>query len=91
MSRNSSLRFAKREIKGKIVTLKIKYNDFTTRTRSKSVEHYICKYEEVFPIVNELVFKPGEPDRPVRLLGVGLSNLNIPEPDKDREQLTLEI
>jgi len=80
---------SKRKIKGKTVTLKIKYFDFVNRTRSKTVGSYIDSYEEIFSVVKELLYNPALPEKAVRLLGVGLSNLNINETQTQETQFTL--
>ena len=79
----------KRNIKGKTVTLKIKYGDFENRTRSKSVGEFISSFDEIYPIVKELLIHPAPPNKPVRLLGVGLSGLNIQSNEADNEQLNI--
>ncbi|WP_339881221.1 DNA polymerase IV [Polaribacter vadi] len=69
-------RMEKSNSKGKTITLKIKYSDFTRQTRSKTVEHYMSKKSEFFPIVKELLYQE-ELENSVRLLGLSFSNLNI--------------
>ena len=61
---------------GKTVTLKIKYHDFQIHTRSKTASTYLQSYEQIFPVVEYLLFHPTLPTKPVRLLGVGISNLH---------------
>lgn len=58
------------------VTLKIKYHDFVQVTRSKTAPHYQRDVETIFPVVEHLLRQPELPQRPVRLLGVYLSNLD---------------
>jgi DNA polymerase-4 len=58
------------------VTLKIKYLDFVQATRSKTASHYQRDMTEIFPVVEYLLRYPTWPLRPVRLLGVYLSNLD---------------
>ncbi len=60
--------------KGKTVTLKIKYSDFTQETRSKTIDEYISKKEEFFPIIEELIFNRVI-NKPIRLLGISITNL----------------
>jgi DNA polymerase-4 len=79
----------KRKIKGRTVTIKIKYFDFVSKTRSKSLPNWICSFDEIYPIVKELLYKPSIPEKPIRLLGVGLSNLNTTERNEDKDQFTL--
>lgn len=58
------------------VTLKIKYHDFVLTTRSQTLDTYHSEYEQIFPVVDYLLRRPELPARPVRLLGVYLSNLD---------------
>ena len=58
------------------VTLKIKYLDFVQVTRSKTSPHYQQDVEQIYPIVDYLLHHPALPSRPVRLLGIYLSNLD---------------
>ena len=61
--------------KGKTITLKIKYSDFTQQTRSKTIDHFIQMYEEMMPLVKELLLQEKLKES-VRLLGISFSNLN---------------
>ena len=76
---------------GKTITLKIKYHDFEQRTRSKTINHFVQSKEELFEIVEELFWLPEKPYKPVRLFGVGLSNLNAEEKVKTSSQLSLKF
>jgi len=70
-------RIEKSGIKGRTITLKIKFSDFTQQTRSRTVEQYLQESE-----ILELGFILLEQEKlslAVRLLGLGLSNLNITE------------
>lgn len=58
------------------VTLQIKYPDFVQVTRSKTTPHYQRDVEQIYPIVDHLLHHPEGPTRPVRLLGIYLSNLD---------------
>jgi DNA polymerase-4 len=58
------------------VTLKIKYLDFVQVTRSKTTPHDQRDVAQIYPIVDYLLHHPEVPTRPVRLLGVYLSNLD---------------
>jgi DNA polymerase-4 len=76
---------------GKTVTLKIKYHDFQLTTRSKTLKTFVNNKEEIFEVIKELLYKPEKPFKPVRLLGVGLSNLNNENPQIIPAQLDLEF
>ncbi len=82
-------RIEKTAITGRTLTLKIKYADFELHTRSKSLERYILK-EEVYLMTLELLNQ--EPlEKPVRLFGIGLSNLNLTDPaDEETGQLKIK-
>ena len=60
--------------KGKTVTIKLKYSDFTQQTRSKTINDYLQTKEEIFPIIEELLYQK-EIEKSVRLLGISISNL----------------
>ncbi len=70
-------RVEKSGIKGRTVTLKMKFSDFTQQTRSKTVEHF-PEPDAIWELAQELLNQEEIP-KPVRLLGLGLSNLNITE------------
>jgi DNA polymerase IV len=64
-------------VKGRTVTLKIKYHDFTVQTRSKTFEQY-PEEQKIWETVMELLTQE-ELKFPVRLFGIGISNLNVEE------------
>lgn len=68
-------RLKKIDTKGKTVTLKIKYSDFTLQTRSKTIDEFIQQKKEFFPIVKELLYQE-KLKNSVRLLGISFANLN---------------
>lgn len=81
-------RLSKKEIKGKTLTLKIKYKDFTQYTRSKTKETYFLNYFEFYETAKKLwELRPF--DKPVRLLGLSLSNLNTLEKKQVSVQLKI--
>lgn len=57
------------------VTVKIRYSDFKTLTRSLTLKSPTCVDREVFAVAAALVKKNIVPARPVRLLGVSASSL----------------
>lgn len=57
------------------VTLKLRYSDFTTLTRSRTLPHPVADGETIALCARELLAKTDAGRRPVRLLGVGASNL----------------
>lgn len=83
-------RMNKTKNKGKTITLKIKYSDFTQQTRSKTVTSYISKKKEFFPIVKELLFQE-KLKNSVRLLGISFGNLNTNKKDPIWVQLKFDF
>tara|TARA_R110000868_G_scaffold408293_7_gene691054 strand:+ start:3677 stop:4765 length:1089 start_codon:yes stop_codon:yes gene_type:complete len=75
---------------GKTITLKVRYKNFDTITRSQSLTHYTNKKEEISTIVQQLLEQTEAASREIRLLGISLSNLNLIEKDYF-EQLELGI
>jgi len=68
-------RLKKYSISGKTITLKIKYSDFTTQTRSKTMPYFIADKGLLLETAKELLYQERMKDS-VRLLGISLSNLN---------------
>ena len=82
-------RLSKTDIAGKTVTLKIKYRDFKTQTRSKTLNEFIHKKQDILKIAVQLM----EQERfreSVRLLGITLSNLNNEKTDVE-EQVEVQL
>jgi DNA polymerase-4 len=80
----------KSETKGKTITLKIKYSDFTQQTRSKTTQNFMQKKDEIMHIVKELVYQEKFKNS-VRLLGISFSNLDTEKKVPVWVQLKLEF
>ncbi len=68
------------DFKGKTVSITIRYNDFKTISRQRAIiPSYLTK--DIFRIGAELLADNWDGCRPIRLLGIGISNTaeNIPE------------
>ena len=71
-----SLDLKKMEHTGRTVTLKIKYSDFTSITRSQTLFHPTDKEETLYETASQLLFRDTEvQSRPVRLIGISVGNL----------------
>lgn len=68
----------RRSLKGKTITLKCKYADFTQVTRSQSVPLPTSSQEEIEAVALELLKQTEAGRRRVRLLGVSLANFEAP-------------
>lgn len=65
----------KKQVFGRTATLKIKYSDFTIISRSKSTLTLITDLNTFRSVSHELLNQSFNPEKPVRLLGITLSNL----------------
>lgn len=82
------LRLERQQIKGRTLTLKIKYQDFSIFTRSKTELEFISEAEEINILAKSLYeLRPFE--KPIRLLGLSLSNLNTMEKKHISQQLKI--
>lgn len=74
-------RLRKRNLKGKTIQLKIRFDDFTTFTRRKTLANYTHLTDDIYEIARRMFeeFHPPATDasskRPVRLIGIGISSL----------------
>ncbi len=71
-------RARKRQVKARTVTLKLRYADFHTLTRSRTTAPTSSELE-LHPVLKELLEAARTRPLPVRLLGVQLSNLEVCE------------
>jgi DNA polymerase-4 len=71
-------RARKRNIKARTVTLKLRYADFHTLTRSRTLWPTSSELE-LYPVVREMLTAARTRALPVRLLGLQLSNLGVYE------------
>lgn len=71
---------------GRTVTIKVRFSNFNTITRSRTLDHELDTPFEIFEVARELYLKL-DPDRPrIRLLGVSVSGV-VPGPPKRQLQL----
>lgn len=86
-------RLKKYALKGRTVTLKVKYYDFKQITRNHSFPYPVGDLETIAETAKQLLLKSGIEDVKVRLLGISLSNFGEPEQKskkhKDGGQLKL--
>jgi DNA polymerase-4 len=70
-------RMRRKGLKGKTVTLKVKYSDFVQITRSTSLPEPTDDGLEIYTAVCRLLKKTEITKKPIRLLGVSLSQLSL--------------
>jgi DNA polymerase-4 len=76
-------RARKRGVKARTVSLKLRYADFHTLTRSRTITP-TCSELELYPVVRDLFERARRRRLAIRLLGIALSNLGLYD-----EQLSL--
>jgi len=72
-------RARKRGVKARTVTLKLRYADFQTLQRSRTVSP-TCSELELYPVIRELYGRARGRRTAIRLLGIRLSNLRLQSP-----------
>ena len=75
LSERVAMRLRRHGVMGTTLTLKVKYADFTTVTRSRTVPDGIAQANDMFGLAKDLLKKTEAGRKPVRLLGISLSNL----------------
>jgi DNA polymerase-4 len=73
-----SARLKRKRLGAHTVQVKVRYGDFTTLTRQMSVEEPIVEANEIYRLGCWLLGKDKLVDRPLRLLGLGVSGLGEP-------------
>ena len=73
-----SERMKRRRLGAHTVQVKLRYGDFTTLTRQISVEESITESNEIYRLACFLLGREKLVSRPLRLLGLGVSNLREP-------------
>ncbi|MBQ9253590.1 MAG: DNA polymerase IV [Bacteroidales bacterium] len=67
-------RIKKTEFKGKTLTLKVKFYDFTQITRSATQIRALSNKERILPIAKSLMKNVDYKNKPIRLIGLSVSN-----------------
>lgn len=75
-------RLATHQLKGRTITLKIKYSDFKIITRSKSFADSFNDYTTITNTAKELLFATEPEDSKIRLLGITVSNFGEPKTNR---------
>jgi len=86
-------RLQRYELKGRTVTLKVKYSDFKQITRNQSFPSPISDLEAIVATSKQLLAASFEDEQKIRLLGISLSNFGeaIPRQKQDKDTGQLEL
>ena len=71
-----SKRLVKKDLRGKTIQIKLRWSDFTTLTRQTTLPQTTNKYKLIQKIAEELLNQVWQEGRKVRLIGVGVHNLD---------------
>jgi DNA polymerase-4 len=71
--------------RGRTITLKMKYNDFTLVSRAKSLPHNVASRQEFGAVGRALLEELLPLPMPIRLMGLTLSNLETDKADKQTQ------
>lgn len=85
MSEKVSFRLHSNSLKGNTVFIKVRYADFSTYSRQQSLKAAVNSSEEIYLRAKELLIQNNLLNKPLRLLGIGVSNLC----QEGQEQLNL--
>ena len=66
------------DLRGRTITVKFKFHDFTIITRSQSLPRLVSDKSDIIPVVKLILDKAPVEGKRIRLLGVGLSNFEMP-------------
>jgi DNA polymerase-4 len=84
LTRSVGRRLRRADLQGSTIKIKLRWSDFTTITRQTTLDRPTDQDAEIYEAAQALLEAAWPQGRPVRLIGVGVSNLEEP-----REQLTL--
>ena len=85
-------RLSRQQFVGNTLTLKIKFHDFTQVSRSHTTNAPLTSLKTILPLAKELLKKVDYRNRPIRLIGLSVSNSHDSTPTihaKTWEQLPL--
>ena len=69
------------------ITIKLRWSDFKTITRQKTVPGEVYKSNDIYKVAKALLYENWKPGKPIRLMGVSASRLGI----SDQQKLPLEF
>jgi DNA polymerase-4 len=76
LSSQVSRRLKQENLRGKTIQIKLRWSDFTTLTRQTTLPHSTNDLDEILKIASELLDQVWEEGKLVRLIGVGVHNLD---------------
>jgi DNA polymerase-4 len=84
LSENLATRLQNFGLKGRTIIIKFKFHDFTIMTRSHSLIGLVNDKHGIFNVVKLILDKAPVEEKRVRLLGVGVSNFELPQKENHK-------
>lgn len=84
-------RIRKTGFKGKTLTLKVKFHDFTQITRSLSQARTLATKDDILPLAKQLLKEVDYREHPIRLMGLSVSNPTGETDTGSPEYIELEL
>jgi DNA polymerase-4 len=81
----------RKSMKGRTVTLKIKYHDFQQITRSRTLDKPVCSADEMIGEAYQLLEYTDAGRKKIRLLGISISHFGNEDESEADDQLLLEF
>ncbi len=69
-------RLRKKGLRGKTIQIKLRFSDFSTFTRAKTLGHHVQLTDDIYRVSKALLEEFRGDKKPVRLIGVGVSQLS---------------
>ncbi|CAL1519302.1 DNA polymerase IV [Chitinophaga sp. MM2321] len=85
IARTVCTRLERYELKGRTITLKIKYSDFKQITRNQSFPYPVGDLDTILLTAKQLLAGTWPEDKKIRLLGITLSNFGEANPSQDKQ------
>src|SRR5688500_3308373 len=82
---------AERELRGRTITLKMKYTDFQIVTRARSLPHPVADKAEFAKVARALLDEQLPLPLPIRLMGLTLSSLEGEKDERPRDEAQLSL
>ena len=84
-------RLQRSSFRGNTLTLKLKFNDFSQKTRSISVGYELTNLKDVLSLAKQLLKEVDLTGHPIRLIGLSVSNPMDEEDKKQKYPIQLSI
>lgn len=85
------VRLQKYNLKGRTITLKIKYHDFKQITRNMSFPQLMNDYDTIVNTAKQLLLNSGPENKKIRLLGISLSNFTEATTSAKKKKVAVQM